>query len=134
MAALTFIGLAYALASRKNESIAAHDRALTLAARHPVILGFTGYARGVLGDHEGARKILAELEERSANEYVSASALLMVHAGLGDKQRVIEWLERALQERISLFTLGCTRVFLDKMPGDPVLEAALNRVFDEAGS
>jgi serine/threonine protein kinase/Flp pilus assembly protein TadD len=131
MAGLTFVGLAYALASIKNESIAAHDKALALAGRHPVILGFAGYSRGVLGESEDARKILAELEERSSAEYISASAFLMVHAGLGHKEHVIEWLDRAREERISLFTLACTRVFLDKLAGDPTLETALRRVFDE---
>ena len=43
--------------------------------------------------------MLQELEQDSKERYVSPVAFAVVYCGLGDRNRAIEWLERACKER-----------------------------------
>ena len=60
--------------------------------------GLLGYCYARWGRQEEARSVVADLERLRANSYAQAIALAAVHAGLGDKDRAFEWLERALEE------------------------------------
>jgi tetratricopeptide (TPR) repeat protein len=58
-----------------------------------------GEAYGLAGEAAKARVILGQLEERSKNGYVSPYHFAYVYTGLGDFDRAIDWLERAVAER-----------------------------------
>jgi hypothetical protein len=51
------------------------------------------------GNSAKARATLRELEERAQTRFVSPYHFAYVHAGLGDADRAIDWLERAVAER-----------------------------------
>jgi hypothetical protein len=57
-----------------------------------------------------ARKTLADLNRLADRQYVPASSVALVHAGLGDKTSALDWLERAYQEH------DFAMVFLDVAP------------------
>jgi pentatricopeptide repeat protein len=57
------------------------------------------YAYVKAGNPEEARRILADLLERGRTKYVAPTILAGVCAVLGEKERAIEWLERAYSER-----------------------------------
>jgi hypothetical protein len=46
-----------------------------------------------------AREILRELEEQAQGAYVSPYHFAYVYAGLGDTDRAMDWLERAVAQR-----------------------------------
>jgi adenylate cyclase len=46
-----------------------------------------------------ARAVLRELEERAEGAYVSPYHFAYVYTGLGDADRAVDWLERAVAER-----------------------------------
>jgi hypothetical protein len=58
-----------------------------------------GYAYAVTGRHPDALKILQKLDALEKRRFVSTISRVYVYAGLGGKDKVFEWLEKAYQER-----------------------------------
>ena len=65
----------------------------------PLVLGLLGYGYAVTGRRADALKTLQDLDEIEKKHYVSRIARVYVYAGLGDKDKAFEWLEKAYQER-----------------------------------
>ncbi len=84
-----------------SEAIAALKNAVSLSNRSARCLSALGYGYGVTGQLELAREILTELEGMSQKGYVASSDFAIVHAGLGERDQAIDWLERACEERDS---------------------------------
>jgi quinol-cytochrome oxidoreductase complex cytochrome b subunit len=66
-----------------------------------VVLGLslTGYLLARTGRRDEARAVLRTLEEGSSTHYVPPYAMALVEAGLGDRERVFAWLEKAYVAR-----------------------------------
>jgi hypothetical protein len=60
---------------------------------------YLGYLYGKAGDIEKAHKILDALFQRSKREYFSPYMMAIIYAGLGDKDKVFEWLDKAYETR-----------------------------------
>jgi TolB-like protein/DNA-binding winged helix-turn-helix (wHTH) protein/Tfp pilus assembly protein PilF len=75
----------------------------TQAARRgddaPHTLALLAHAYAESGDRLEARRLLRELNERSASEYVNPWDFALVHAGLGEKEPTLHWLEKSYQAR-----------------------------------
>jgi serine/threonine-protein kinase len=65
----------------------------------PRILAAIGYAYGISGNREEAQKTLVRLEELSSTRVVSAYDFATIYAGLGDKEKAIQFLQRSLEQR-----------------------------------
>jgi TolB-like protein/Tfp pilus assembly protein PilF len=110
-----------------KESIAELQTAVALSptASRRSLLGWA-YARS--GNRVEALKILSELQEMSGREYVPPWAIANLYTGLGDRERAIEWLGRAYQER------STSEIFLKANPGfdplrsDPRFKALLRQM------
>ena len=77
----------------------AFGRAGALPGGSARMLAEQAHARAVAGEHDHARRLLAELERRARREYVDSHGLALVRVGLGDREGAIEMLERAEHER-----------------------------------
>jgi TolB-like protein/Tfp pilus assembly protein PilF/class 3 adenylate cyclase len=66
---------------------------------NPLVLGILGYGYAVTGRRGDALKSLETLDEMEKKHYASRIARVYVYAGLGDKDKAFEWLEKAYQER-----------------------------------
>jgi adenylate cyclase len=66
---------------------------------NPLVMGILGYGYAVTGRRGDALKSLETLDEIEKKHYVSRIARAYVYAGLGDKDKAFEWLEKAYQER-----------------------------------
>jgi serine/threonine-protein kinase len=62
-------------------------------------LGQLGEAYGLAGHTDKAREVLRQLEERARQAFVSPYTVAYVHTGLGEFDRAIDLLERAVAER-----------------------------------
>jgi tetratricopeptide (TPR) repeat protein len=73
--------------------------ALAIAARfsgnNSKPIGLRGYVLGKAGRRHEARQVLDELEALSRKHFVPPYAIALVNAGLGDRDLVFEWLNRA---------------------------------------
>ena len=58
-----------------------------------------GYLLGKAGRRDEAREILRSLEEMSRDRYVPPYALALVHAGLGEREKALDMLEKAYAVR-----------------------------------
>ena len=93
------LGWAYLLGGRHGEGLAELERAVLLSKRSTLWLGQLGQAYAIAGNTRGAREILNELEQLAQRTYVSPYHFAYVYTGLGDAERAIDWLERAVSQR-----------------------------------
>jgi tetratricopeptide (TPR) repeat protein len=107
-------------------SLAELEKAVELQA-NPSTLGSLGYAYAVAGRPAEAKRILADLERRSRHQYVTPWAFAEVHLGLGEKERALQWMERAVEEHSIPFTLKVDPI-LDPLRSDPRFKALLRRM------
>jgi TolB-like protein/Flp pilus assembly protein TadD len=75
------------------------ERASWLAPNSTLFLSQLGQACAITGNVERARNILQQLHDRAVREFVSPYHFAYVHAGLGEADTAIDWLERAFERR-----------------------------------
>jgi|SRR5215831_9533613 len=67
-------------------------------------LGALGYAHAAAGHRDEAMRLLERLQNESKHRYISLMALAGVYAGLADKDRVLDQLERGCDLHDPLMT------------------------------
>jgi TolB-like protein/tetratricopeptide (TPR) repeat protein len=73
-----------------------HDGAMFVAT--------LAHVTGAAGDREGALELIRTLERRSGEQYISPLDMCVAHAGLGDRNAALLWLEKAVAERVMRVT------------------------------
>jgi tetratricopeptide (TPR) repeat protein len=81
----------------KAEGFAAASRAKELVNRAPFVLGFWGYSLATVGKRDEALAVAKELEQMYAAKEMDGVRIASVYIGLGDKDKVFEWLEKDFQ-------------------------------------
>jgi serine/threonine-protein kinase len=97
--ARTFLGRAYLSKGMQQRAIEELETARRDGPDDVFVLALLGYSYGVTGRRADALKVLQSLDEMERRRYVSRAARAYVYAGLGDKDKAFEWLEKAYQER-----------------------------------
>jgi serine/threonine-protein kinase len=92
-------GTVYEQEGRYDEAVAAYQKGIKASERTSNILGFLGHAYAASGRRGEALKILEELKEMSRQKYVSPYDMAVLYVGLGEKDRAIEQLNKAYEER-----------------------------------
>ena len=83
------------------------------------VRGLIGHVYAVSNRQDQARKILAQLKDEGTRSYVSPYLIAGVHAGLGEKDQALVWLEKASGEQdIGLRALNRDPTF-DSLHSDP---------------
>ena len=98
-AAHLWLGRAYEEKSMYPEAIAEFEKVLKELPGWPVAIAATGWVYGRWGKTAEARRVLAELNAQSKRRYVSSYAIALVHAGLGEKNEALHFLDLGLKER-----------------------------------
>ena len=93
------LGWAYFLSGEQDEGLAELERAVSLSPENTLWLGQLGEAYAMAGSTDKAREILRQLEERARSAFVSPYHFAYVYTGLGDYDRALDMLERAVAER-----------------------------------
>jgi eukaryotic-like serine/threonine-protein kinase len=94
-----WLGMLYEQKALYAESIAEFRKALELSSGSPLMLGSLGHAYTSTRDWEKARQVLADLVEVSKHRYVAPFNIALIYVGLGQKDRSLEWLQKALDDR-----------------------------------
>jgi len=71
--------------------------AVKLSEGNPRFVAYLGYAQAVSGKRREAQETLSRLESLSAQQYVTPVGIATIHMGLGEKDKVLVWLEKAYQ-------------------------------------
>jgi len=94
-----FLGQAYVQQGLYDEAQAAFQRAADLSQRAAVSLALLGHCQALAKRTEDASKVLAELQARAQNSYVSPAFFAWIHLGFGSHDEGFKWLDKALAER-----------------------------------
>lgn len=80
-------------------AIQTFEKAIREGNRNPSMLGTLGMAYGFAGRRKEAQDVLNEMLALSRHRYVSPLSFLHVYVGLGDRDHVFEYMEKAYQDR-----------------------------------
>jgi len=78
-----------------------------------------GYLYASSGRRQDALQVIADLKAKAKQRYVSSYAVATVYAGLGDRDKAFESLEKAYDERSSALTWLKVEPMLDSVRSDP---------------
>jgi serine/threonine protein kinase/Tfp pilus assembly protein PilF len=128
LVAYMFLGQAYVQKQLYDQAQEAFQRAIDLSHGAAVSRALLGYCQAIAGRTDHAVQILAELEHRSKQSYVSPAFFAWIHLGLGDHDQTFAWLEKASEEHSNwLAWLNCDPRF-DPLRPDPRFANLLRRV------
>jgi TolB-like protein/DNA-binding winged helix-turn-helix (wHTH) protein/Tfp pilus assembly protein PilF len=119
---------AYLQKGMHSEAIAALRAALSGLERDPEIEGELGHALAVAGRRADALVMLEGLAHLSASRYVSPYSVALVHAGLGDRDQALTWLDKAYAERSDYMPYLRLEPMLDGLRSDHRFAALVGRV------
>ena len=123
------LGVGYEGSGRKLDAIPEYQRAIELSHGDQDPTAALAHAYAALGRKAEAERILRELQRKSRTSYVSPYMIATIYAGLADKDRAFEFLEKAYQERssdIAYFLKADLRI--DNLRSDPRFEDLLRRM------
>jgi len=121
------LGRTYLGKGRYEEAVQAFRAAAQIVGHSSETQANLGYCLAVAGQTSQAGQIAEGLEQQSRERYVSPYFIALVHAGMGDKDRAFEWLERAYEERSSLLPVIVIALW-DPLRDDPRYEEFLRKL------
>jgi TolB-like protein/DNA-binding winged helix-turn-helix (wHTH) protein/Tfp pilus assembly protein PilF len=92
-------GQAYEQLGKPDLALEALAKAARFSGGKSMTLALRGYLLARLGRTGEAREVLKTLEAVSRDRYLPPTGMALVHAGLGEREAVHEWLERAYAAR-----------------------------------
>jgi TolB-like protein/DNA-binding winged helix-turn-helix (wHTH) protein/Flp pilus assembly protein TadD len=123
------LGIGYEGTGKLPEAIIEYQRAVELSNGDQDARGSLAHALAVTGNRIGAEAILRDLEHRSKDSYVSPYVLATIYAGLGEKGKAFQYLEKAYDERsldISWHLKADLRI--DNLRSDPRFQDLARRI------
>jgi tetratricopeptide (TPR) repeat protein len=78
-----------------------------------------GHALAMAGDRKGAQAMLDQLLRQREHAYVSPYDVALIYSGLGEKDKALDWLERAYRERSSLLVFALREPRLASLRSEP---------------
>jgi eukaryotic-like serine/threonine-protein kinase len=121
---------AYAQKSMYKEAITEGNKGLVVASDDILTLDRLGYVYAKAGRRVEAQKVLDHLNDLSKREFLAAASRARIYAGLGEKDKAFEWLEKSYEERSLATGFGNIRVdpAYDPLRSDPRLADLLRRM------
>jgi adenylate cyclase len=118
------LGLAYLYKGLNELAIGETRKVVSIAGTDDWLESIIAIAEAGMGRTEGARELIRSLEGKAGQSW----NLALLHAGIGENERAIEYLEKCYQE--NTFGLGWLRVIptLDGLQGNPRYASLLDRM------
>src|SRR2546427_742637 len=113
------LGLVLTQQGAYAEAERAFREAITLSPELSYATAGVAHVLALQGRRREAEALLAELEARAREHYVSPVAFCIVHLGLRNTDQVFTWLERAYQDRRGWLTYLKVDPMLDAVRDDP---------------
>ena len=113
------LGLALSQTERLQQSIGSLEMALRLSPSFTLATAFLAAAYVRLGNRPYAEKLMDGVKERSLNHFVSPACFGVYYAGVGEADRMFEFLDAALAERDPYLTRMDAEPYFDPFRSDP---------------
>ncbi|MGI8784123.1 MAG: tetratricopeptide repeat protein, partial [Acidobacteriota bacterium] len=121
------LGMNYVEKGEFDKGIAAFERCYQLE-KQPWMLAGVGFGYARAGKRQMALQVISELENWSKIRHVSAGDIALVYVALGDKERALEWLEKAYQGRSQYMLFLKMGPMWDSLRADPRFQDLVRRV------
>ena len=123
------LGVGYEATGKRLEAISEYQKAIELSDGDQDATAALAHAYAAMGRRAEAEKILRDLEQKAKRGHASPYIIATICAGLGDKDRAFELLEKAYRERsldLSWFLNADFRI--DNLRSDPRFAGLLRRI------
>ena len=94
-----YLGLTYEQTGHHEEALTEFQKALALVKQNTDIEAEVGHALAVANKKAEAQKVLDRLLTLSRQRFVSSYDVACIYVGLGDHDKAMQWLEKAIDER-----------------------------------
>src|SRR5215813_4207705 len=122
------LGWAYPHKSLHELAIASLRRAVQISQGATQYIGSLGEAYAKAGHNSEAQKILHQLNDLSKQRYVTPYMLARIHAGLGEHDHALRWLETGCQGRAAWMMFLKTDPNFDSLRPDARFQDLLRRM------
>jgi TolB-like protein/DNA-binding winged helix-turn-helix (wHTH) protein/Tfp pilus assembly protein PilF len=124
-----YLGLGYQATGKRLQAVSEYQKAVELSEADQDAVAALAYGYAGIGRIGEAKKILHDLEQKSAAKDVSPYILATIYAGLGEKEKAFQQLEKAFRTR-SMELSWSLQVDprLDSLRSDARFQALLQRV------
>jgi len=116
------LGLAYAGKGMYSDAIAHYTNASRMKCRS-LIDGEIGYCYAMSGRKDEALREIAALGAQSDSRYVSPISFAAIYAGLGDKEKALSYLEKAIETREASLPVQLLNPEFDSLRNESRFEA-----------
>jgi serine/threonine-protein kinase len=124
-----FTGKVLLRQGKLDRALESFDAASAFSGGHSEAVSLRGFTLARRGDRAGALQALSELEARAASgRYVPPFNVAMIYNGLGDREKTLEWLERAYADRDVRLTFLRVEYKWDWLRADPRFRAIARRL------
>lgn len=122
------LGCVHTETGNYGDALAEFQKVSQLEATCYLGVSYTGYVCALSGQRRKAEAVLKNLREASEHSYISPYAFALIHAGLGERDQALFWLERLYEDRNDwLMWLRVIPEF-DGLRSDPRFTELLRRI------
>ena len=104
---------------RYPEALAETQKSMEAANRSNAPLALLGHVYARMGRRSDAEAVIKELEKRFGNKQADGRDLAVVYAGLEDRDRAFDWLEKSFREHGVFLVFLKLEPLLEPLHGDP---------------
>lgn len=123
------LGIGFEGTGKLPEAIIEYQKAVELSSGDQDAQAFLAHAYAAIGKKAEAEKLLRDLELKSKDSYVSPYILATVYAGLGEKDKAIQFLQKAYDERsLEISSNLKADLRLDNLRSDPRFQDLARRI------
>jgi DNA-binding winged helix-turn-helix (wHTH) protein/tetratricopeptide (TPR) repeat protein len=116
------------LTEGKNQAAVQELRQALALSGDPYVKGVLAEALAVSGNRAEASRMLAEMIKDSQQRYVQPFGIALAYLGLGQKDRALEWLQKALDDHTTTMVWAKIDPELDQLRSTPELQAMLAKM------
>jgi TolB-like protein/cytochrome c-type biogenesis protein CcmH/NrfG len=123
-----WLGSAYREKKMYAEALEQFSKGRQFSGDRPAFIALYGHAHAISGDADGARKALADLQHAAQSRYVSSIYFAAIYMGLGEKDKALDWLERAYTERNDRLVYFGVDPIADPLRSEPRFTQLLHKI------
>ncbi len=122
------LGVAYWGKGMYNEALGPFQKAVELEGEGSVRMIQLAMGYGFAGQKDKAQEFFKGLKKRAKTEYVDPTWIAGLYASIGDKDRALDWIEKAYDERSPTATTLLVDTRFNTLRSEPRYQAVLNRM------